>query len=160
MLLGGWLSDRITRSSQNPIRDRRYACMVGFLIAAACTWIGTRCDTALETALFWSAAMAAMHIHLPNWWSMIIPQAGRHTATIFGLTNGVGVLGALSSQGFAGMFADYQQEVRGLTGRSAWDPMFDVYTLVLIGGAVAWWFYKFTPLEDSATNVAERPSVG
>jgi len=115
-------------------------------------FIGTRCESALATTLFWSAAMAAMHIQLPNWWSAIIPQSGKHTATVFALTNGVGVMGALASQGIVPLFADYQEKVRGLSGREAWDPIFDVYVLVLIGGAVAWWLYRFTPLEEPETN--------
>ncbi|HXD86945.1 MAG TPA: MFS transporter [Urbifossiella sp.] len=148
MLLGGWISDRITRQSLNPIRDRRYACIVGFLVAAACMYAGTRCESALATAAFWSAAMCAMHVQLPNWWSVIIPQSGRHTATLFGLTNGVGSFGALASQWFVGWFSNYQEVERGLVGRAAWDPIFDVYVLVLIGGAVCWWLYRFTPLEE------------
>ena len=43
---------------------------------------------------------------------MAIPQAGRHTATIFGLMNGLGVLGAMASQGFVGVFADWQTNAR------------------------------------------------
>ncbi len=148
MLLGGWLADRISRLSADPIRDRRYLCLVSFLIAAACLFAGIRCDSALALAALWSASMCAMHIQLPNWWSVIIPQSGRHVATIFGLTNGVGVFGAMASQGFVGWFADYQEKTRGLTGRDAWDPLFDLYTLVLILGGIAWWFYRFTPLKD------------
>jgi MFS family permease len=156
MLLGGWLSDRISRRSANPIRDRRYVSMAGFLIAAVCLFAGTRCDDAISLAVLWSASMCAMHIQLPNWWSAIIPQAGRHVATLFGLTNGIGVFGAMTSQGFAAWFADYQEQTRGLKGRAAWDPMFDVYVLVLILGAVAWWLYRFTPLEDSTALVKEE----
>jgi len=147
MLFGGWIADRITRQASNPVRTRRYTCMAGYLIAAACMYTGTRCESAVGTALYFSAAMGAMHIFLPNWWCLIIPQSGRHTATIFGLTNGVGVMGALSSQGFVGFFTDYQESL-GLSGRAAWDPIFDVYVLVLIGGAVAWWLYRFTPLDE------------
>lgn len=149
MLVGGWLSDRITRRAPEPVRARRYTCMAAFLVAAGCMFLGTRCASALALALLWSAAMAAMHVQLPNWWSAIIPQAGRHTATLFGLTNGVGVFGAMASQGFVGWFADYQEKVRGLTGRAAWDPVFDLYVVVLIGGAVAWWLYRFTPIDDA-----------
>ena len=89
-----------------------------------------------------------MHVTLPNWWSCAIPQCGRHTATIFGLMNGLGVLGAMASQGFAGWFADRQEKVFGLTGRAAWDPMFDVYVSVLVCNAVAWWLYRFVPLPE------------
>lgn len=148
MLLGGWVSDRITRLSSNPIRDRRYACLFAFLSAAACLFAGTRCEEPLALSLLWSLSMCLMHIQLPNWWSVIIPQSGRHTATLFGLTNGVGVFGAMASQGFVGVFADYQEKSRGLGGRAQWDPIFDVYVVVLVLGGIAWWCYRFTPLED------------
>jgi MFS family permease len=159
MLLGGWLSDRVTRLSANPVRDRRYVSMAGFLVAAACMFAGTRCDSAWALAGLWSAAMCAMHVQLPNWWSAIIPQAGRHTATVFGLANGLGVLGAMASQGFVGWVADYQEKVRGLTGRAAWDPMFDLYVLVLVGGAVGWWLYRFTPIEQPGEPATEITDI-
>jgi MFS transporter, ACS family, glucarate transporter len=96
-----------------------------------------------------------MHVTLPNWWSCAIPQAGKHTATIFGLMNGLGVLGAMASQGFVGVFADWQAS-RGLSGREQWDPIFDVYVFVLLANAVAWWLYRFTPLPDSADLAQEE----
>ena len=112
--------------------------------------------SAIATALFWSAAMCAMHVQLPNWWSAIIPQAGRHTATLFGLTNGIGVFGALASQGFVGIFADWQ-ESRGLTGREQWDPIFDVYVIVLVLGGLAWLLYRFTPLPEPPAKEEPKP---
>ncbi len=155
MLLGGWLADRIPRRFADPIRGHRYLSMSGFLIAAVCMFIGTRCDDPNVLAGFWTAAMCAMHVQLPNWWSVIIPQAGRHVATLFGLTNGLGVIGAMVSQGFVGIYTDRQKSL-GYTGRDAWDPLFDVYVVVLIGGAVAWWFYRYTPLEDPQANKTEE----
>jgi sugar phosphate permease len=153
MLIGGWVSDRITKSRQDHVGLRRWLCCTCFVVSAAFMFIGTRCDSSLATSAFWGAAMLAMHIQLPNWWSTIIPQSGRHTATLFGLTNGVGVLGAAASQLFVGYFADYQEKVRGLAGREAWDPIFDVYVLVLLGGAITWWFYRYVPLEDEPRSV-------
>jgi hypothetical protein len=88
-----------------------------------------------------------MHITLPTWWSCAIPQAGRHTATLFALMNGLGVFGAMGSQGFVAVFTWWQKE-RGLSGRAAWDPLFVVYVGVLIGGAFAWWLYRFRPLPE------------
>ncbi|MCE9561036.1 MAG: MFS transporter [Planctomycetes bacterium] len=147
MLFGGWLSDRFSRLSAHPVRDRRYASMIGFFIAAVCLFVGTRCDSTIALGVLWSVSMCAMHIQQPNWWSVIIPQSGRHVATLFGLTNGVGVFGAMASQGFVGVFADWQAS-HGFSGRAQWDPIFDVYVVVLILGGVAWWLYRFTPLED------------
>ncbi len=147
MLLGGWLADRIPRWASDPIRARRYIGVTCYLIAAACMFLGVRQDDPLALAAFWGASFCAMHVTLPNWWSMAIPQAGRHTATIFGLMNGLGVLGAMASQGFVGVFADLQAK-RGLSGRAQWDPIFDVYVGVLLANAVAWWLYRFTPLSE------------
>jgi hypothetical protein len=61
--------------------------------------------------------------------------------------NGIGVFGAMTSQGFVGVFADWQRD-RGLSGREQWDPLFDVYVGVLICGAIAWWLFRLTPLEN------------
>lgn len=156
MLIGGWVSDQITKRYPDPIQVRRRVCSACFLVSAACMFIGTRCETALATSTLWGAAMLAMHIQLPNWWSTILPQSGRHTATLFGLTNGVGVLGAATSQLFVGFFSEFQKE-RGLSGRDAWDPVFDLYVLALVGGAITWWLYRFTPLEDEPAPAASPP---
>ncbi|HUR52981.1 MAG TPA: MFS transporter, partial [Gemmataceae bacterium] len=152
MLFGGWLADRISKAA-NPVTARRYLGVVCYLVAAGCLFLGVRQDDALALAALWGASFCAMHVTLPNWWSCAIPQGGRHTATLFGLMNGLGVLGAMASQGFVGWFADYQEKTRGLTGRAAWDPMFDVYVGVLLANAVAWWLYRFTPLPEPPVSV-------
>lgn len=154
MLLGGWLADRISRLPE-PVVARRYLGVVCYFVAAAFLFVGVRQEDALTLATFWGASFCAMHVTLPNWWSAAIPQAGRHTATIFGLMNGLGVLGATASQGFVGVFTDLQAE-RGLIGRAQWDPIFDVYVGVLLANAVAWWLYRFTPLPDSTDTTAEE----
>jgi hypothetical protein len=110
-------------------------------------FVGIRCDNALSLTLFFSCAFCVMHFTLPNWWSVVIPQSGRHVATLFGLMNGIGVMGALASQGFVGIFVDWQNQ-HGHTGRTGWDPIFDVYVLALIGAGLAWWTYRFTPLKE------------
>lgn len=146
MLLGGGLADYFSRLA-NPIRARRYLGVVCYLISAGCLFLGIRQDDALSLALLWGASFCVMHFTLPNWWSVIIPQAGKHVGALFGLTNGIGVFGAMASQGFVGVFVDWQK-AHGLSGRAAWDPIFDVYVCVLLANAVAWWLYRFRPLPD------------
>jgi ACS family glucarate transporter-like MFS transporter len=153
MLVGGWLADWLTRTD-DPIRARRYLGVLCYLSAAASLFWGVRQQDAQILAWLWGISFCAMHITLPNWWSVAIPQAGRHTATIFGLMNGLGVLGAMASQGFVGIFADWQA-ARGLCGRQQWDPIFDVYAVVLLVNALAWWLYRFTPLPESHQSAPE-----
>jgi MFS family permease len=146
MLGGGWLADRLSRRAAGPVAARRRVGVVCYLIAAGCLFLGVRSDDPAAVAALWGLSFCAMHVTLPNWWVLAIPQAGRHTATLTGLMNGLGVLGALASQGFVGWYTDRQEQSYGLTGRPAWDPLFDVYVGVLLAGAVAWWLYRFTPL--------------
>ncbi len=151
VLIGGWLADRTSRWFIDPILARRILGVGGYLVAAVFLFWAVRCDNPVSVAALCSASFCAMHITLPNWWSVIIPQSGRHVGALFGLANGLGVLGAMTSQGFVGVFADWQAS-RGLTGRAQWDPLFDVYVVVLLLGAVAWWMYRFRPLEEPIDN--------
>ncbi len=153
MLVGGWLADRISKLN-DPVRARRYLGSASYLVAAVCMFLGVRQDDALSLAALWGASFCAMHVTLPNWWSCAIPQGGRHTATIFGLMNGLGVFGAMASQGFVGVFADWQRD-RGYTGREQWDPIFDVYVCVLLLNAGAWSLYRFTPLPEPPPQESE-----
>jgi sugar phosphate permease len=154
---GGFVADRITRRSADPVRARRYLGVGCYLTAAACLFLGVRCDHPAAVAGFFSASICVMHVTLPNWWSVAIPQCGRHVGALFGLMNGLGVLGAMTSQGFVGVFVDWQKG-RGLSGRAQWDPLFGVYVGVLVLAAGAWWAYRVRPLEDSETALASRAS--
>jgi sugar phosphate permease len=153
MLAGGWLADYLSRTS-NPVRARRYLGVVCYLLAAACLFLGIRQDDALSLATLWGLSFCVMHVTLPNWWSVVIPQSGRHVGALFGLMNGIGVFGAMVSQGFVGVFVDWQKS-QGLSGRDAWDPIFDVYVGVLLLNAVAWWSYRFVPLPEPAEEPKE-----
>ena len=158
MVLGGGLSDRLARRAADPLAARRRLCAGCYLVAAECLWLGVRADDPLALAALWAVAFWALHVTLPNWWVVAIPQAGRHTATLTGLMNGLGVFGALASQGFVGWFADRQERVHGLTGRAAWDPLFDVYVGALLAAAAGWWAYRFTPLPDRAARAGDGPT--
>jgi hypothetical protein len=106
-------------------------------------------DDPWTSAGLWGASFCAMHVTLPNWWSVALPQCGRHVGAVFGLMNGMGVIGAMASQWLVGVFTDYQR-ARGLSGREQWDPLFAVYVGALIAAAVAWSLYRFTPLPEES----------
>lgn len=61
-------------------------------------------------------------------------------------------LGAMGSQWFVGVYTD-SRKAAGFEGREQWDPMFDVYVVVLLIGAFAWWSYRYRPVEDRETRL-------
>ncbi|OWK47202.1 MFS transporter [Fimbriiglobus ruber] len=148
MLFGGWLADQIPKWSADPVRARRYLGAVCYTIAAASLFAGIRCDDAFALAGLWGVSFCAMHVTLPNWWSVAIPQCGRHVGALFGLMNGAGVIGAMSSQWFVGAFSEWRKR-QGYSGREQWDPLFDVYVGALLLAAVVWWSYRYEPLNES-----------
>jgi MFS family permease len=156
VFLGGLLADRITARAADPTAARRRLGVGCYLVAAACLFGGVRADDAATAAALMAAGMLAMHLTLPNWWSVAIPQCGRHVGALFGLMNGVGVIGAAASQGFAGVFTDWRKDL-GYTGRAQWDPLFDVYVVVLVCGAVVWAAYRPRPLPDDVGPASSRP---
>jgi len=158
MLLGGGIADLIPRLSSDPVLAKRRLCVGCYLTAAGCLFAGIRCDNAFALAGLWGASFCAMHITLPIWWSVAIPQCGRHVGVIFGLMNGVGVIGAMASQFFVGRFSDWRAS-EGFTGREQWDPMFDVYVIGLILSSVAWWLYRVRPLDDDRSSIQACPST-
>jgi NAD(P)-dependent dehydrogenase (short-subunit alcohol dehydrogenase family) len=110
--------------------------------------LGVRCDDPFALAALWGASFCAMHVTLPNWWSVAVPQCGRHVGTVSGLMNGAGVVGAMASQWFVGAFSDYTGAA-GYTGREQWDAMIDVYAGALVLAAGAWWLYRYSPLDEA-----------
>jgi ACS family glucarate transporter-like MFS transporter len=147
VLLGGWIADWIPKHCSNAITARRWLGVGCYSAAAAFLVLGIQCDDAYALAAFWGASFCAMHVTLPNWWSVAIPQCGTHVGSLFGLMNGMGVLGALASQGYVGAFADWREK-QGFTGRDAWDPMFNLYVVVLMLGGIAWWSYRYRPINE------------
>jgi len=146
MLIGGWLADRISRRSAHPVNARRRLGVGCFLTAAACMFMGARCDDSMALSAWWGASFGVMHVTLPNWWSVAVPQCGRHIGAVSGLMNGAGVIGAMVSQWFVGAFTDARAK-NGNVGRAQWDAMFDVYVVALVLAAAAWWSYRHRPFE-------------
>jgi nitrate/nitrite transporter NarK len=157
VLFGGWFADRMPRWFNDPVRTRRYLGAGCYVVSAGLLIVAARCDNSMAMAAFCAGSFSIMQITNPNWWSVIIPQAGKHVGALFGLANGLGGLGAMASMGFVGVFADWQQSL-GLSGRAQWDPIFDVYVVVLLLGGAAWWLYRFRPLEVSQEIEKQEPS--
>ena len=125
-----------------------------YALSALCLVIGARMPDPLSLSAWWCASFMVMHVTLPNWWVVATRQAGVHVGAILGLLNGVGIVGALASQWFVGAFTDWRSGL-DLSPRQQWDPMFDLYGLVLLLNAVAWWSFRLSPLAE--TSETSRP---
>jgi len=138
-LLGGYVADMITKRCADPYRVRRWFCTSVFFAAAACLLVSVNTDEPWLSAMWCAAACVLMFCQLPSWWCVAFEVAGKHTGTLFGLLNGVGVFGAMASQFFFGVFADLRKE-QGFEGRDQWDPAFYACVVTLIVAGILWQF--------------------
>jgi MFS transporter, ACS family, glucarate transporter len=139
ILLGGVLTDWVTRRGGSPTWSRRGSGLSAYLIAAVLLLAGSHSDDANLSAGLTALSCLALLSQQSNWWSSAIEVSGRHIGALFGLMNGMGTFGAMASQFFLGRFADWRQS-EGYVGRAQWDPAFYVYAAVLVVGAFCWLF--------------------
>jgi sugar phosphate permease len=138
-LLGGFLADRITRYAPDRYRARRWLCLGAFFSAAALLFASVQVDDPVLSACLCGLACLAMFCHLPTWWGCAFDVSGNHTGAVFGLLNGVGVVGAIGAQYFWGAFADWRESL-SYSGREQWDPGFYVSIAFLIAAGMLWQF--------------------
>ncbi len=136
-LLGGVIADQIARRATNRYRTRRQLCAGAYLLAAVFLFASVQVDQPFLSAAFCGLACLAMFCQLPTWWAVAFEVSGKHTGAMFGLLNGIGVVGAMGSQFFWGAFADWRKDL-GHTGREQWDPAFYVSIGFLMLAGVLW----------------------
>ena len=65
--------------------------------------------------------------------------------------NGLGVVGAISSQMLFGVLADWRK-AQGYVGRDQWDPAFYVVAAVLLMAGLCWLFVDSSRAIDSGDD--------
>ncbi len=138
-LAGGFAGDWIGRASASVRWQRRLWSAGTLAIAAGLLVEAVNCDSPLATSMFASASLLALQCQQSVWWTCAIEISGRHVGALFGLMNGVGVLGAMASQFYVGRFADSRDGL-GYSARDQWDPLFIAYYVTLLAAAVLWLF--------------------
>lgn len=138
-LVGGVVTDRIARQAVDRYRARRWTCAIAYASAAGFLFASVRLDAPIVSSILCGLACLAMFCQLPVWWAVAFETSGRHTGAMFGLLNGIGVVGAMGSQFFWGAFADWRKDL-GYTGREQWDPAFYVSITLLVAAGVLWQF--------------------
>ena len=125
---------------------------VAYALASFFLFLALQCESPVAMAGLAALSSLGMACTLPMWWSCAIGVSGRHVGSLFGLMNMLGVFGAMGSQYFVGAYTTRAAKNASLTVREQWDPLFGVYMLVLLAGAVAWVLYRTRPVEQIATE--------
>lgn len=146
VLTGGVIADRMMRGTGAVILRRRVFSSCAYLLSATSLFFAVRTESVVGMSCLAAMSCFFVQLTLPIWWSAAIEQSGKHVGPLFGLMNMMGTVGALTSQWFVGVFADWQA-TRGLTGREQWDPMFAIYVGVLVTGSLFWMLYRKRPIE-------------
>jgi len=145
VLSGGIVADWILRGRLPVVWGRRLLGAGAYLVAAGCLALAVRAEEPMTLAILAGLSCLAVQLTLPTWWSAAIEQSGKHVGALFGMLNMTGLIGAMGSQWFVGALSDSRKDA-GFAGREQWDPMFDVFIVVLVLGALAWLFYRKRPL--------------
>jgi sugar phosphate permease len=137
--LGGMLSDYTMRRSGRSKRTRSIIGVLSMGLSAITLYGSLHFESPVWCSIGISIAFLFMMTMIASWWGVVSDISGPHTATLFGLMNSLGVIGALASLYFAGKLADYKG-AQGLRGRDQWDPGLYYMVGALIIGTVAWMF--------------------
>ena len=153
MLAGGALTTRAFSGVAR--RDMAIRLLGGLecVIAAISLAIAVRFDSSVWLVVFAAFSLACMAATQPLVWSCIIGISGRHVGSLFGLINMSGMLGAAASQYLVGDFVE-RRKLLGLEGRDKWDPVFNMYIVMLLVGGLCWASYR-TRLVEPDHAVAE-----
>src|SRR5262245_20505947 len=153
MIWGGSVRDRIARSPA-PLVNRRVWCICALLAAAMLLAASVKFDSPRASAVCTAASFLFMSSQQASWWSSATEVSGRYVGSLFGLMNGLGVIGAMGSQFFFGWFSDFSKQL-GYSGRDQWDPAFLVCALGLVAAATLWLTVRhLRPVGDEASRVA------
>lgn len=136
-LMGGFVANWVSNHSTNRQRTRRLICFVSYAAAAVLLLASIWVDSPAASAACAAISCLAMFSYQAHWWASVIELSGKHLGAMFGLLNGVGVFGAMSSQFLFGRLADWRGEL-GYSGREQWDPLFYMYVAALLVTALFW----------------------
>lgn len=134
---GGFLIDYLVRTTGNRHLSRRLYSSTVLVLAAVCLIAGRHSDSPIWASVWTAGSVMFTLSTLAAWWGAVTDLSGRHIGALFGLMNSLGGLGAISSQLFAGRYADIMKS-HGHVGRAQWDSIFYVYAGILVLGALGW----------------------
>jgi len=136
-LSGGWLADWVVRRTGERRWSRRVVGSGSFVMAALSVLFIPGCRSPLAASCFAAAALFFVQLMIPGWWSVVAEISGAHGASMFGLMNSLGGVGAMAApQATAQCVAYFERQ--GVAAADCWVPVFYGGAVVLALGAVCW----------------------
>lgn len=151
-LASGTFVDWLNRRGKLTLWRRRAIASGALATASGLLVVSMHCEDARLSACVAAVSCFSLFCQQSVWWLSASDVAGRYLGALFGLMNGLGGIGAMSSQFFFGWFADHRKSL-GFTGREQYDPAFWIYAAVLLVGATCWLFIN-------PTRVIKGPVAG
>ncbi len=139
-VVGGYCNDFLLRTMPSRRWARSLVGATGMGMACVLVFVAL---LAYENPYLFCAVLACSKFFSdwsqPTVWGTVTDIAGRHTATVFGLVNGVGGVGALVAPAALGAIAQYR----------SWNAAFALIAVIYALGAAAWLLVNCTvPLVD------------
>jgi MFS family permease len=92
-ILGGWMSDKLTRRWRDLRRSRLTILVVGFSIAAAALAPGVLAESPVVSMAFLTLALAGLELTVPISWAISLDIGGDYSGSVSAIMNTLGNIG-------------------------------------------------------------------
>lgn len=141
-IVGGWLNDRLIRSTGNPRWSRSGVGFVGKLIGSLMLLLVTWQSSALAAGICLMIAKFFSDWSQPTTWGTCTDLGGRFSATIFSIINTAGTLGGVAMPVIYGKVLDrFTTEVAStdpVTKVTDWGPLFLLLAAMYLLSGICW----------------------
>jgi ACS family glucarate transporter-like MFS transporter len=128
-LLGGWISDRLTKAYGKRV-GRCGLAAVSIGLCAIFIALGTQVASAQVASVVLAGGAGALYLSQSSFWSVTADMAGRSAGTVSGLMNMGGQIGGALTASLTPVIAD----------KLGWTASFMVAAILCALGAIAWIF--------------------
>jgi ACS family glucarate transporter-like MFS transporter len=126
-LLGGWVSDRITRDYSKRA-GRCGVAIFGLILAAVFLSVATQVESARVASIVLAGGAGAIYLAQSAFWSVTADIAGKSAGTVSGMMNMGGQIGGAVTASLTPWIAE----------RFGWTASFLVAAAICVAGSLAW----------------------
>jgi len=159
-IAGGWLNDRLIRSTGNRRWSRSGVGFVGKVIGCAMLAFVVAQSSGQSAAMFLFAAKFFSDWSQPTTWGTCTDLGGRFSATVFSVVNFAGTLGGVAMPLIFGLLLDWFTESKLVDGETisttSWGPLFYLLAGMYLASGLCWLLVDCTRTLDVDDLSPER----